>query len=130
MKTLCLPLLAALLLGLPVFSAAGASPTAAVPKAKSYAIIGFFVGPRPTAPLLEQASRAIAEKMKGMVQVENPEDTDHLVQVLFKRGTYKVYVDALPLDGLKRYDNLGRFQIESMLASEAARENAEGRGRE
>lgn len=129
MKTHRLPLFAALLLGLCAATLTLASPPAPAAKAKTYAIVGFFDGLKPSTALLEQASRDIGEKMKGLAQVENPEDADHVVQVLFKRGAYKVYVDALPLDGIKRYDALDRLRIEGMLASEAARENAEGHGR-
>ncbi|MBI3887326.1 MAG: hypothetical protein HY302_16595 [Opitutae bacterium] len=129
MKTLRPFFFAALLLGWVGATGALASPPATAPEPRTYAVLCFVVGPKPPASLLGQARSEVDAKMAGLVEVPNPEEADHVVQVLFKRGTFRLYVDALPLDGLKPADALGRLQIEGMIASEAARENAEGHGR-
>ncbi len=128
MKIPLLMFCAALLLGLTAATASAAEATTA-PKTKTYAVRGFFNGTKPAPALLEKAAVEIGAKMKGAVQVQNPDDADHVVQVLFKRGTYKVYVDALPLDGVKLGDGLDRYVTNVMLAFEGSRENAEGHGR-
>ena len=111
MKTFRLPILAALLFGLSALTMAFAAPPAA-PKAKTFAIVGFVDGPKPSPALQAQAIREIGAKMQGLTQVQNPEDADHVVQVLFKRGAYKVYVDALPFNPSQSRDAQDKLAAE------------------
>ena len=128
MKNPRLLLCAALLLGLTAATAAAADATTA-PKAKTYAVRGFFNGTKPAPALLEKAAIEIGAKMKGAVQVQNPDDADHVVQVLFKRGSYKVYVDALPLNGATSVTFADWLPTLNLLSTEANFENATGHGR-
>lgn len=128
MKTPRLLLCAALLLGLTAANAPAADTTIA-PKAQTFAVRGFFDGTKPAPTLIEKAAAEIGAKMKGAVQVQNPDDADHIVQVLFKRGTYKVYVDALPINGVKLVPFADWLPMLKQLSAEAHFENAPGNGR-
>lgn len=71
---------------------------AKTPKTKTYTIAAyFFEGDKPKQELVDQAAREVGAKMNGMVQTGEPDEADHAVEILFKKGTYKIYVDALPI---------------------------------
>lgn len=70
---------------------------AADAKAKTYTLVGYYEGAEPAPDLVAKAAQAVGAKMSGMTQVQNPEDADHSVEILFKRGSFQVYVDALPV---------------------------------
>ena len=87
------------LLTLGLLGALAALPAFATgPKAKTYTVVGYFERATPSPELVSQAARAVGDKMAGMTQVQNAEDADHTVEILFGRGTFQVYVDALPLE--------------------------------
>jgi hypothetical protein len=71
---------------------------AADAKPKTYTVAGYFERGTPSAELVNKAAKAVGEKMAGMTQTQNAEDADHTVEILFKNGTYQIFVDALPLE--------------------------------
>jgi hypothetical protein len=93
MKALHTLLAAGLLLG--VASLAGAKEA----KTKSYTLYGFWTQGKPSPELVQQAAKAVEERMAGMTIVGQPEKADHNVEVLFRRDSFEIYVDALPLAG-------------------------------
>lgn len=71
------------------------------PKAqnKTYSVVGYFApGKQPSPALVEKASRALGEKMAGFTQVMDSSEAAHQVEILFKRDSFEIYVDALPLE--------------------------------
>ncbi len=65
----------------------------------TYSVVGYYPGLAQPAPaLVEKAAHALGEKMAGMTQVANPDDAEHKVQILFRRDSFEIYVDALPLE--------------------------------
>lgn len=71
------------------------------PKAqnKTYSVVGYFSpGKQPSPALVEKASRALAEKMAGFTQVMDAGEAAHKVEILFKRDSFEIFVDALPLE--------------------------------
>ena len=91
-------LAAALLLGMGSIASAKteAKPEA---KAKTYTLHGFWTQGKPPEKIVEQAAKAVEAKMTGMTLITTPEDVDHSVEVLFRRDSFAIYVDALPLAG-------------------------------
>jgi hypothetical protein len=85
-------------MGASLLSAATAPTTG---KPKTYALAGISPRGVPPAELVEKAARAVEAKMTGMTPVANPEDADHYVEVLFRKDTFEIYVDALPYTGRK-----------------------------
>jgi hypothetical protein len=73
---------------------------AAAPKEpkKTYSVVGYFSGGKPSPALLEKASRAIGEKMAGFTQVTDPNEATHRIEILFRRDSFEIYMDALPLE--------------------------------
>jgi len=81
---------------------------------ETYFAVGYYKGEKPSAVLLEKATAAVAQKVAGMVQTTDTENSDHRIEILFTRGNFEVYVDAIPLSpshrisdftaGLPRYD--------------------------
>ena len=65
---------------------------------KTYTVVGFYSGAQPSPALLEKASLAVGEKMTGFTQVSDPDAAAHRVEILFKRDSFEIYVDALPLE--------------------------------
>ena len=128
MKAPRLILCAALLLGL-IATAVSAPRPITTPKAKTYAVLGFYDGTKPGPALGEKAPKQIGAKMHETIQVKNPEEADHVIQVLFKRGTYKIYVDALPLNGATSVTFADWLPTLNLLSTEANFENATGHGR-
>ena len=116
MKTLRLLLTAGLLLG--VASWAGAKEA----KPKSYTLQGFWAHGKPSDELVQQAAKAVEERMVGMTPVGLPEKADHNVEVLFWRDTFEIYVDALPFAGTRigAVSNLGARVVPIDRAIEAA----------
>lgn len=99
-------------------------------KAETYAVVGYFEGRMPAQALVDKAAKEIGEKMKGLAALPTGADADQVVQVLFKRdGTYRIYWDALPLNGARLGDGLSRAKDRAYLAFEAQMENAAGHGR-
>jgi len=87
------------LLTLGLLGALAALPAlATVSKPKTYTVAGYFERTAPSPELVNQAAKAVGEKMAGMSQVQDAEVADHTVEILFRRGTFEVYVDALPLE--------------------------------
>lgn len=130
MKKLRLPLLAALLLGF-VASVHAAGSSA---KTKTYAVLGFFDGAKPAQALVDQAAKEIGTQMTGAVQVDNLEEADHVVQVVFRRGGYKIYVDALPYSNVASYPVTRRDGLEHAAARALAESDnrfidSQGRGK-
>lgn len=87
-------------------SQATASPASAS-KPKTFAVIVFREGAKPSLELIGKAAEDISGKMKGLREVNNAEEADHIVQVLFKRGQYKIYIDSLPLGELYSSNDRG-----------------------
>jgi hypothetical protein len=63
---------------------------------ETYTVTGYVVGPKPSAELIAKAARAVESRMAGQKQTQCADDADHKVEILFKQGQFKVYVDALP----------------------------------
>lgn len=80
-------------------------------KAKTYVVAGYYVGAEPSPQLVAQAALQVAEKMAGMSQTDAREDADHTVEVLFKKGGFKLYVDALPLAPMISTSDIDRMRI-------------------
>lgn len=99
-------------------------------KARTYSVVGFFEGRKPAQKLVDKAAVEIGRKMKDCTALPADTETDQVVQVLFKRdGTYRIYWDSLPLEGVSKGETLERYQHRVMLAFEMSRENLEGHGR-
>lgn len=97
---------------------------------RTYAVIGFYEGRQPKPELVNQAAVEIGQKMKDRPAVAADAEADQVVQVLFKRdGTYRIFWDALPLNGVKLGEGLDRFRDRAYLAFEAQMETATGHGR-
>jgi hypothetical protein len=117
------------LLTLVVLGALAACPAlAANSKAETYVVTGYFDGAKPSPALLAQAADAIGKQMAGMTQVQDAADATHVVEILFKRGQYQVFVDALPLDRRQSKMVSERYVSEIGLAAEMARDAADGHG--
>lgn len=56
-------------------------------------------------------------------------DAGHTVEILFKRGQYQIFVDALPLERRQPKMVADRYVSEIGLAGEMARDAADGHGR-
>jgi hypothetical protein len=90
--------LTSLLLATGVLLGASSALAAAAQKSRTYTVVGYYDRTQPKQELLTRAASEIGAKMKESVAVENQEDADQIVQVLFKAdGTYRIYWDALPL---------------------------------
>lgn len=98
MKTLRLLLTAGV-----VFGAASLASATDQAKSKSYTLHGFWSQGKPSDELVEKAAKAVEERMAGMKLVGLPENADHNVEVLFRRDSFEIYVDALPLAGKRMY---------------------------
>ena len=61
--------------------------------------------------LVAQAAQQVGEKMAGMSKTDAREDADHTVEVLFKKGGFKLYVDALPLAPMISTSDIDRMRI-------------------
>lgn len=65
---------------------------------KTYTVVGYFSGSqKPSAELLAKAAQAVGERMAGFTQVQDSNEAAHDVQVLFRRNSFEILVDALPL---------------------------------
>jgi hypothetical protein len=65
---------------------------------QTYAVVAYYhEGAKPAQELVDQAAREVGTKMAGLAQTTDAESADHSVEILFKAGSYKIYVDALPL---------------------------------
>jgi hypothetical protein len=69
---------------------------AAGSKVQTYTVVGYVIGARPSTEVLAKATHEVETKMAGQKQIQCADDADHSVEVIFKNGHYKVYVDALP----------------------------------
>jgi hypothetical protein len=111
-------LLAALLLGLCSTGFTASGPTS--PQLRTYAVLGFFTGAKPPPDLVEQAAREIGLKMQGAVQTANVEEADQVVQVVFRQGGYRIYVDALPFSLAASFPITRRLDLEHSVATALA----------
>jgi hypothetical protein len=75
----------------------GAAAFAAAPKSETYTVIGYYADAKPSPGQFAEATAAVAKKVAGMTQVTQREEADHRVEVLFAKGKFQIYVDALPL---------------------------------
>ena len=101
---------------------------AATPKVETYVVTGYFDGAKPSAEVLAKAAAAVGQKMTGMTQVQDAADAKHVVEILFKRGQYQIFVDALPLERRQPKMVSDRYVSEISLAGEMARDAADGHG--
>jgi hypothetical protein len=95
---------------------------------KTYMVVGYYAGAQPSPELLAKASLAVGEKMTGFTQVQDANEAQHKVQVRFRRDSFEIYIDALPLE---RRPN-ATVEKQSIFAysqqGDLARETAEGHG--
>jgi len=89
-RRLLIPGLASLGATLSAFAVQKAAPT--------YTVVGYFRDLQPKPELVQKAALAVSEKMAGMAQVQDANEADHAVEILFQRDGFKIYVDALPLE--------------------------------
>lgn len=115
------------LLSLVVATAGFAASSSA--KAKTYFLAGFFDGRKPTPELVQQAAVAVGEKMEGCVQVQDKEEADHVVEILFRQGKYQIFVDALPLEHKGDRFVAQHSLHELTVQADMARDAADGHGR-
>jgi hypothetical protein len=101
---------------------------AAGTKPETYVVTGYFDGAKPSAEVLAKAAAAVGQKMTGMTQVQDAADAKHVVEILFKRGQYQIFVDALPLERRQPKMVSDRYVSEISLAGERARDAADGHG--
>ena len=95
---------------------------------KTYTVVGYYAGAQPSAALLEKASKAVGEKMAGFAQVQDPNEAEHNVQVRFKRDSFELYVDALPLERRPHSAVEKQSLFVWSQQGDLARDRAEGRG--
>jgi len=82
-----------------VFAALSLAAATKTQNKKTYSVVGYYPGQaQPSPALVGKAAHALGEKMAGMTQVANPEDAEHKVQILFRRDSFEIFVDALPLE--------------------------------
>lgn len=99
-------------------------------KPRTYAVVGYYKGHPPRSEIVDSAAKEVGKKMLGAIPRTNPDDVDHIVQILFERdGRYKIYWDSLPLDRANLTNDLQRYAMDRTLAFEAQMENAAGHGR-
>jgi hypothetical protein len=108
---------------------AGVAAPATASKAKTYFVAGYFDGRQPTAELVQQAAVAVGEKMDGCVQVQDKEEADHVIEILFRHGSYQVFVDALPLEHKGDRFVMQHSLHELTVQADMARDAADGHGR-
>lgn len=87
-----------LFVGLAALAATLASVAGTEGSKKTYTVVGYYAGTQPSAALLQKASLAVGEKMAGFTQVQDPAEAVHTVEIKFKRDSFEIYVDALPLE--------------------------------
>ena len=68
-------------------------------KAGSYTLAGICTQGKPSEELVQRAAKAVEARMTGMTMITQPEEADHYVEVIFRRDSFDVYVDALPYTG-------------------------------
>lgn len=89
-----------LLLGLAAALSTSAFAAATAPaKSETYTLAGFATRGKPSEQLVQQASVAVQSRMQGMNLITDPEKADHYVEVVFRRDSFELFVDALPLAG-------------------------------
>jgi hypothetical protein len=96
---------------------------------KTYTVVGYYAGvSQPSAVLVEKAAKAVGEKMAGFTQVQDPNEAEHTVEIKFRRNSFEIYVDALPLERRPH----SAVEKQSLFAfyqqGDLARDAAEGRG--
>ena len=90
MKTIRFPVCGLVACFLPALALAAGNKT------ETYTVAGYVVGAKPSAELIAKAAREVETKMAGQKQIQCADDADHKVEILFKKGQFKVYVEALP----------------------------------
>ena len=76
-----------------------AAAGAAEGKALSYSLAGFCTQGKPSDELVQRAAKAVEARTAGMTITTQTEYADHYVEVVFRRDSFEVYVDALPFKG-------------------------------
>lgn len=120
MKALRCLLCLGLLSGLSVLSHAA--------KTESYVVTGYYDGAKPAPELVEKAAKAVGERMGAMQPAADPDAADHVVEVLFLRDSFKIYVDALPLERKPLRTVMEHGIADLRIKADMAHEQAEGHG--